>query len=264
MSAVRTAHRDDDDALYASLVVEPTSSIHPLQFTALPGENAVEVIHGRASVERALLRAVASCQTELTSLSAGRGKGRLARPLRRAGETARHNGAVNRAIFHYAELRDEATSEYLREMTQDGAQVRLTRVVPGQGLVVDRRTALIPFSSDETPEEVSLAIVRETATVGWALACFEQFWMTATPIEEVPGWAECSSPAGRVRLDPTRVKILRLMAEGEKDEVIARRLSISVRTCRRHIADYLEQVGAASRFQAGVIAAQSGHLRPRR
>ncbi|SOD70800.1 regulatory LuxR family protein [Jatrophihabitans sp. GAS493] len=261
MSAVRTPHREDDDALYASLTVEPTSPIHPLQFTALRAEDTVEVVHGRAGVEQALLQAVADCRTELTALSAGRGQGRLAPPMRQAGETARQNGAVNRAIFHYAELRDEATADYLREMTRDGAQVRLTRVVPGQGLVIDRRIALIPFSSDESPEEVSLAIVRETATVGWALACFEQFWMTATPIEEVPGWAECASPAGRVRLDPTRVKILRLMADGEKDEVIARRLSISVRTCRRHIADYLEQVGAASRFQAGVIAAQSGHLR---
>jgi DNA-binding NarL/FixJ family response regulator len=49
------------------------------------------------------------------------------------------------------------------------------------------------------------------------------------------------------------------MAEGEKDEAISRRLSISVRTCRRHIADYMAQVGATSRFQAGVIAARAGH-----
>jgi len=61
-------------------------------------------------------------------------------------------------------------------------------------------------------------------------------------------------------LDQTRVAILRLMAEGEKDEAISRRLSISVRTCRRQIADYMAQVGASSRFQAGVIAARSGHL----
>jgi DNA-binding NarL/FixJ family response regulator len=50
------------------------------------------------------------------------------------------------------------------------------------------------------------------------------------------------------------------MADGEKDEAISRRLSISVRTCRRHIADYMAQVGATSRFQAGVIASRNGHL----
>jgi len=33
-----------------------------------------------------------------------------------------------------------------------------------------------------------------------------------------------------------------------------------VRTCRRHIADYMAQVGATSRFQAGVIASRNGHL----
>ena len=61
-------------------------------------------------------------------------------------------------------------------------------------------------------------------------------------------------------MDHTRAAILRLMADGEKDEAISRRLSVSVRTCRRHIADYMAQVGATSRFQAGVIAARNGHL----
>ena len=56
-------------------------------------------------------------------------------------------------------------------------------------------------------------------------------------------------------VDATRQAILGLLADGEKDEAIARRLSISVRTCRRHIAEYMAQVGATSRFQAGVIAA---------
>ena len=50
------------------------------------------------------------------------------------------------------------------------------------------------------------------------------------------------------------------MGEGDKDEAISRKLSVSVRTCRRHIADYMTQVGATSRFQAGVIAAREGHL----
>ena len=63
-----------------------------------------------------------------------------------------------------------------------------------------------------------------------------------------------------VGTDELTAQILRLMAAGEKDAAISRRLCISVRTCRRHIADYLARVGATSRFQAGVIAARAGHL----
>ncbi|MCZ0982437.1 hypothetical protein O1L60_35735 [Streptomyces diastatochromogenes] len=49
-----------------------------------------------------------------------------------------------------------------------------------------------------------------------------------------------------------------LLAEGAKDEVIARRMGMSLRTCRRHIADLLEELGAESRFQGGVLAERAG------
>ena len=87
------------------------------------------------------------------------------------------------------------------------------------------------------------------------VATFEQLWAEASPLEEVIN----KQSQDDTEIDHTRAAILRLMAEGEKDEAISRRLSISVRTCRRHIADYMAQVGATSRFQAGVIAARAGH-----
>ncbi len=49
-----------------------------------------------------------------------------------------------------------------------------------------------------------------------------------------------------------------MLAEGAKDEVIARRLGVSLRTCRRHIAEILETLQADSRFQAGVLAERAG------
>jgi DNA-binding NarL/FixJ family response regulator len=96
--------------------------------------------------------------------------------------------------------------------------------------------------------------VRERNVIAWVVATFEQLWAEASPLEEV-----INKQHDETELDQTRAAILRLMAEGEKDEAISRRLSISVRTCRRHIADYMVQVGASSRFQAGVIAARAGH-----
>jgi DNA-binding CsgD family transcriptional regulator len=57
--------------------------------------------------------------------------------------------------------------------------------------------------------------------------------------------------------------ILTLMANGLKDDVIAKRMGLSVRACRGHIADLMELFGARSRFQAGVIAAGLGLLEPK-
>jgi DNA-binding CsgD family transcriptional regulator len=53
-------------------------------------------------------------------------------------------------------------------------------------------------------------------------------------------------------------QIIMLLAEGAKDEAVARRLGISLRTCRRHVADILDQLESSSRFQAGVRAALLG------
>jgi DNA-binding NarL/FixJ family response regulator len=46
-------------------------------------------------------------------------------------------------------------------------------------------------------------------------------------------------------------EIVRRLAAGDKDEAIARGLGISLRTCRRYIAEILSATGAVSRFQAG-------------
>ena len=128
--------------------------------------------------------------------------------------------------------------------------MRLATGVPARGLVVDRSVALLPLAGDEP----RLAIVRERHVIAWLVATFEQLWSESTPLDAVIHRAHDDAD-----LDPTRAAIVRLMADGEKDEAIARKLSISVRTCRRHIADYMAQVGATSRFQAGVIAARAGH-----
>jgi len=53
-------------------------------------------------------------------------------------------------------------------------------------------------------------------------------------------------------------RILQLLAGGAKDETIARMLGMSVRTCRRHIAEIMAKLDAVSRFQAGANAVRFG------
>ncbi|HEY7177323.1 MAG TPA: helix-turn-helix transcriptional regulator [Micromonosporaceae bacterium] len=69
-----------------------------------------------------------------------------------------------------------------------------------------------------------------------------------------------------VRVDPAsdsshrslQQRIVQLLADGAKDETIARALGMSVRTCRRHIADIMRRLDAVSRFQAGANAVRLG------
>jgi len=127
-------------------------------------------------------------------------------------------------------------------------------VVIGTMNTADRSIALLTVPGQRGPDE-QMAVVRDPSLVSWLVMSFEQLWADSMPLE-----APASATRQDVQLAHTQAAILRMLAEGEKDEAISRRLSISVRTCRRHIADYMAQVGASSRFQAGVIAATAGYL----
>ncbi len=54
--------------------------------------------------------------------------------------------------------------------------------------------------------------------------------------------------------------LLQQLAVGAHDEQIARKLGISLRTVRRRVADLMRELGADTRFQAGVEAARRGWL----
>lgn len=57
-----------------------------------------------------------------------------------------------------------------------------------------------------------------------------------------------------------RRQVLTLLAVGVTDEPAARALRVSLRTYRRHVALLLEELGASSRFQAGMLAAERGWM----
>ena len=217
-------------------------------------EGSVDVITDQGAMANVLMHYADRCTDELLSIAPGRmASTRIDGRTRVANVYSSRRGIRTRAIYQHIALRDRATRAYLNELASNGARIRLTPSVPGRGLVVDRSVALLPIPTAE-PGGHGLAVVRERNVISWVVATFEQLWAEAAPLEEV-----VTRDHDETEIDQTSAAILRLMAEGEKDEAISRRLAISVRTCRRHIADYMAQVGATSRFQAGVIAAREGH-----
>lgn len=215
---------------------------------------AVDVVSDQAAIANVLMHYADRCQNELLSVAPGRVPStRVDGRTRVANIYSARRGIKTRALYQHTALRDRATRSYLNELAENGAKIRFASSVPGRSLVVDREVALLPIPTDD-PGRHGLAVVREPNVIAWVVATFEQLWAEAAPLEDV-----IHHQRDETELDATRAAILRLMAEGEKDEAISRRLAISVRTCRRHIADYMTQVGATSRFQAGVIAARAGH-----
>ncbi|MDT0267329.1 helix-turn-helix transcriptional regulator [Streptomyces sp. DSM 44915] len=127
-----------------------------------------------------------------------------------------------------------------------GAELRTLSEVPRAAVVFDRSLAVLISLTEQG--EPTAREVRDPDVVRFLLELFEQLWADATPFgADGPGYADAA--------DDLRQSLARMMAQGLTDEVVARRLGMSVRTCRRHIAGLLRELDAVSRFQAGVRAA---------
>lgn len=120
---------------------------------------------------------------------------------------------------------------------------------PGTNLaVIDGHTALI-----HTPANGhKLLVLRHPALVNLLTTLLNHIWSTADPLTH-----HTATIAAR-RNCPTTHQILRQLAHGSTDDAAARRLSMSVRTFRRHVADIMRDIDARSRFQAGIRLAQLG------
>lgn len=129
-----------------------------------------------------------------------------------------------------------------------GAELRTLSQIPQAAIVFDRRLAVI-IALPDGDDAPTARRVSDRDVVGFLSDLFDQMWDGATPFASVePGYAAA--------VDDLQRSVARLMAEGLTDEAVARRLGMSVRTCRRHIAALLQNLNSVSRFQAGVQAAQ--------
>ncbi len=215
--------------------------------------NAVDIVYDPEAMTNVVMHFAETSSREIRSTMPGSAQLQMNQRARNVNIHTLSRGVRIRSIYQDGILRDRRKTAQLQELGEYGAQVRLCPSVVSRLIVIDSDIALLPLALSEA--RYGLAVVREPHVVAWLTATFEALWRESTPLDEALG-SHQAMPA----VDQTRATILRLMGEGEKDEAISRRLSISVRTCRRHIADYMTQVGATSRFQAGVIAAREGHL----
>jgi hypothetical protein len=158
-----------------------------------------------------------------------------------------------RTIYQHTARSDLPTRAYVRDVTAAGAEVRTADEVIDRLFIYDREIVFLPERTACPDQPPGAAVVREPTLVSFLCQVFDYLWDSATPFEPDTGRAPTTG-------DDVKQSILRLMAKGYKDEMVARRLGMSVRTCRRHIAEITEELEATSRFQAGFNVARSGIL----
>lgn len=237
-------------------------SLTPVYFEGRRLRNRLEafdVITDPATVQSMLDHLSAHCRHEMASVAPGGARpGEVLQAARKSALGMRERGIALRTIYQHTARSDLATRAYVRDVTAAGAEFRTADQLIDRILIYDRETVLLPKretsgSAEEDRSIIGAIVVREPTLVAFVCSVFEHLWDGATPF--VPDTTRAPSVA-----DDLKQSILRLMAKGYKDEMVARRLGMSVRTCRRHISEITEELEATSRFQAGYNAAQSRML----
>ncbi|MEU6133906.1 helix-turn-helix transcriptional regulator [Nocardioides sp. NPDC047086] len=160
-------------------------------------------------------------------------------------ESTIKSGRRCRGIYPVAALKH--SPDVLRMRVEIGEEVRILPRVATHLMVVGTTHAMFPDPLG--PVEQPIINVRQRGIVEVVTRYFEELWRRALPAAELD-----DLPNAERRL------LLAELASGAQDEQIARRLGVSLRTVRRRVAELLEELGATSRFEAGVEAARRAWL----
>jgi predicted transcriptional regulator len=135
---------------------------------------------------------------------------------------------------------------------RDGEQARVRPELPLKMFLADDRMAVVPISSADQGTNAAYAIHR-SSLFDALCTLFEAEWERARPLR-------LAGTPGRERPDAPTQELLMLLAAGLTDESIARSLGWSTRTTQRRIRRLLNDLGATTRFQAGMNAQARGWL----
>jgi hypothetical protein len=160
---------------------------------------------------------------------------------------ALREGRRVRAIYP---ARAMSEAPYMLQMRAEiGEEIRVVPSVFTRMVIVGPRRAIVPeplgVGSDHR------VVVRQASVVGIFQAYFDELWETASRVD---------ARGDRLAARDHRRLLLAELADGVKDEQIARNLDVSLRTVRRRVAGLMSELGVDTRFQAGVEAVRRGWL----
>lgn len=150
-------------------------------------------------------------------------------------------------VFRRGLLDDDRIYRHAATAELRGDTVRLLPDPAVDLLAADDRLAVVGHGN-------AAYLLHPSPLLDLALRCFELAWDRALPL----GAAPTAESAWRVSDDDHM--LLALLAAGMKDQAIARRLGIGLRTVVRRIGNLARSLDAETRFQAGYQAARRGLL----
>lgn len=217
-----------------------------------PSAHLVDRVSGREAVAASLHVIQATVERELLTVD-GATWDLLVNPVGTTSATPPPQAHVNARTVYDRTMYQSDRLQSLTRLAQrraDGEAQRLVPRLPLALVIADDSVALVITSNAAGTG----LLVRSKPFVDLLTAYFEQLWVRAVPIG---GEQPHDTGAAWYAAIPA------LLAAGLSDDEVAHQLGQSVRSVRRRIAQLMEEIGATTRFQAGVLAQRAGLLRPR-
>ncbi|MGN9843446.1 LuxR C-terminal-related transcriptional regulator [Nonomuraea sp. H19] len=221
-------------------------------------EEAVRVLTDSDEIQSLSISFINTAQSDYLGLHTWR----FTRPLRKEEALSAPASVVDRkvrrrSIYSTEYFDNEVGYHIIQNAVNDGFDVRIYRNLPMKMKLVDEDAAMLPL----TPSGATgIVLIKAPVVVKALRQYFELLWTRATSVgtPETPA----ASPAAARSGSPSelQLQLLKMMALGLKDESIANRTGMSLRTVRRHIASVMEDLSVETRFAAGVAAAKRGWI----
>lgn len=140
----------------------------------------------------------------------------------------------------------------IRAVASGAPAMPLAGTLPSYDLVLaDRRVAMVIHAGEDGTPRAYTVVEPVVAILG---SVWDSLWARSLPLAS-------ALRMDVVARDDVKAAILGYLEAGAKDEVIARAMGMSLRTCRRHIAELLAAAGSVSRYQAASRFARAGLCR---
>lgn len=160
-------------------------------------------------------------------------------------ERALRQGRRARAIYPVRALHEARST--LTARSAAGEEIRLLPEVPTRLGIIGHNRAIMP----ELPGVSSMRtiVLRDLGLVAVLTLYFDVLWDQGVALHSL------TEGDGREEMQHL---LLTELASGARDEQIARRLGIGLRTVRRRVANLMAELGVETRFEAGVEAVRRG------
>lgn len=164
-------------------------------------------------------------------------------------------GIIVRSICSPTFLASPGAMEHFAQSAAAGARVRVHPGPPTRMVLVDDTYALVPVDPQDPSQGAYL--LKNAALTAPLATLFQEIWAASVPFHTAN--SETGEPDDSGLDERVRIAVV-MLAQGQKDAAVARRMGVSTRTVRRWLALAMQTLGTDSRFELAVEVTRRGWL----